>query len=380
MKKIKFWSVLLFSNLVVFVVLVGLLEVIFEKVIRHQKISSIPLPKVFFPQDSPKALATHVPFYLPPKSFLPVATEFISAPLPIVKEKGHSVRDPDCGGLPRPNSRTRAYKRAPDGQVVYDVLYTIDSFARRVSFKSSRVHPKEFLLFLGCSFTFGEGVSDDETLPSQAAKINSRYHSYSYSFHGWGPGNILRRIQKPNFADEIDETRGKAVYLFIDDHLRRVVGNLSIDMFIRRSDQLPYYFLDGQGNLQTRGFFSDGRGISGHLLSWLAQSSLLQFFNVDYPRTFSEEHFLLFSKIVFEIKKTLQAQLPNVDFYVAFYPEARYSKFLIPLLDEAGIKSLDFSDIDLSEYVKGPTLSKYDRHPSPASYQFIAGLISDALK
>ncbi|MEQ1877448.1 MAG: hypothetical protein ABL958_12450, partial [Bdellovibrionia bacterium] len=56
-----------------------------------------------------------------------------------------------------------------DGSIVYSVHPSTDSLGRRTTVFDSTRARKKHLIFFGCSFTWGEGVEDFETLPSQIA-------------------------------------------------------------------------------------------------------------------------------------------------------------------------------------------------------------------
>ena len=77
--------------------------------------------------------------------------------------KSHLRDDSVLGYSAVPGARVRAIRKR-FGATLYDVTYTISDQGARVT----RGNPAgETWLFMGCSFTFGEGVSDDETLPAQ---------------------------------------------------------------------------------------------------------------------------------------------------------------------------------------------------------------------
>ena len=70
--------------------------------------------------------------------------------------------DERYGWILRPNARSTARTRD------FTITYTIDATGHRVT-PSPREHPKATVLFVGDSFTFGEGVNDSEPYPSVLA-------------------------------------------------------------------------------------------------------------------------------------------------------------------------------------------------------------------
>jgi hypothetical protein len=71
------------------------------------------------------------------------------------------------------SDRTAIYRRAktlPDGSQIYDVSYSIDTEGMRTTpaGKGSGAAP---VFFFGDSFTFGEGVSNGQTLAAAFARV-----------------------------------------------------------------------------------------------------------------------------------------------------------------------------------------------------------------
>jgi len=88
-------------------------------------------------------------------------------------------------------------------------------------------HSDSHAVFLGCSFTFGEGLMYSSTFPHLFEKLNPDYKSYNYGVQGFGPHQIaLLFDDRVNTINEeaIPEEKGFALYTYIDDHLNRVFG------------------------------------------------------------------------------------------------------------------------------------------------------------
>ena len=54
----------------------------------------------------------------------------------------------------------------------------------------------EFVIFTGCSFVFGEGVNDNQTLPYLYGKQNPAVRCYNYGFPGYGTQQMLAVLQQ----------------------------------------------------------------------------------------------------------------------------------------------------------------------------------------
>ena len=87
--------------------------------------------------------------------------------------------DQQLGYTVRPDAAITSIKKIDD-RVVYDVVYSIDEFHRRITPVGQTEDRTRFLLFFGDSFTFGEGVSDNETLPFYVGELAPKYKPYNY--------------------------------------------------------------------------------------------------------------------------------------------------------------------------------------------------------
>jgi hypothetical protein len=315
------------------------------------------------------SVATRLPAPLPAERWVPWVPSLHS--LHYSYDSGYFARHPEIGQWAVANGAKHARQTAADGSLVYEVTYHTDSAHRRIT-PGQTGRRDRALLFMGCSFTYGEGLRDEESLPAQAARLQSTYRVYNYSFHGWGPGNLLRWASQPDFAADVPRgPGGKAVYLFIDSHLDRMVGTLPLYRALRHwGDNLPYYYLDGQSALRSEGMIGQ-RWPRDPIFGWLAGSSLLTYLGINLPLSLGEGDFELFSRIAAEIQAQLRQKLGQMDLYVAFYPGSLTSGALVPHLHRQGVHTIDYSAVDLTRYL-GVPMTLPDGHPSAATDRFLA--------
>jgi len=109
------------------------------------------------------------------------------------------VADRALGVKPRPNSQVTLVKRKL-GKVVFEATYTADHYSRRVT-PSPEVTPAPptALLFFGGSYTFGEGVNDDETMPACVAAQTDECQVHNYGLPGAGPQHMLEQLRAEGF-------------------------------------------------------------------------------------------------------------------------------------------------------------------------------------
>lgn len=325
----------------------------------------------------PSSPPLHVPVRFPSPLPRPFVAESRAAALAERYSNDYQIQDSEVGVLPRPNSLGYMRQNYADGRTAIEALYTIDRAGRRFTPGQMAARPRGTLLFFGCSYVFGEGLNDHQTLPAYSAILQKNFRVYNYAFNGWGPNNVLRFLNSEKFG--IDLARGQrlvAVYVFIDHHFMRALGSLNVYRNIAGwADRLPYYSLAPDGRLESRGMLSE-RPFLDPLFRLLGKSAIVRAFRVEIPPRLQDSHLRLVSAILGEIRDTLRARLGPVEFYVAIYPENTAGRALIPYLDERGLPSIDYSQMRIADYVANPWLP--DGHPNAATNEFFARqLMSD---
>ena len=136
--------------------------------------------------------------------------------------------------------------------VVYDVIYNIDSLGNRNTPSPSDLTPDKnnSVLFLGDSFTFGEGLNDNETLSFYFQKLSKRA-SLNAGMHGYGAHQALMILFDESLF--LKRTKGynvtSIIYRPIVNHIKRAAGYSSWD------SQGPCFEKDKNDNLKYLGSF-----------------------------------------------------------------------------------------------------------------------------
>lgn len=145
------------------------------------------------------------------------------------------------------------YRNVPSGRYLFDAAYSFNHFGGR----KTRGNPdaEEVYIFLGCSFTFGFGLNEDQTLPYFFSReMGFRANVINVAVSGYGPNHALRELElnyRLGLAG-INPSHVRGVYFgFIDDHANRVV-------LPKTQNSVPYYKLDGDKlvYLEKGGYFS----------------------------------------------------------------------------------------------------------------------------
>lgn len=291
------------------------------------------------------------------------------------------VQDNDLlGNAPYPNISCSVIK-ANNSSLVFKAKYSIDSFRRRKTPVANLDTRKKYALFFGGSFTFGEGVNDNETLPYYFAKYAMDYKPYNYAFPGYGTQHLLAKLESNKIRDEIKESNGLLIYIFNDWHVLRVIGNAKL--VATHGERYPYYTYDASGNLIRKKDFNQGRFILTKIYKLLAMSGFVNYFNIDFPLVITDKHIKLTADVIIEARNNFRTKFNSDNFYVVIYPGAkRFSKKMISYLKEANVKYLDLSDLldkplleeklnrDLF-YIKG------DGHPTAKLHELVGKKLAE---
>lgn len=186
--------------------------------------------------------------------------------------------DENTGYRQAPLTRVRSVKKDSLGHSVYDVVYEADEFGRRRL--PRRNGATRFVCLFGGSFIYGEGLQNENTLGYQLHESLESYNVYNYSCRGYGPNQMLAILENRDLRSEMAaEGNGIAVYLFLDRHVGRAIGDSYRQV---RFPDNPYYVLEN-GEVRRQGVF----GSRGMLLDCWCKlfyySNTLSYLNIHYP-------------------------------------------------------------------------------------------------
>jgi hypothetical protein len=280
--------------------------------------------------------------------------------------------DPSLGRRPRPASSHRRKQKRADG-TWHECLCTSDAFARRHTPVQDKGERDSFALFSGGSFTFGEYLNDNETIPYWFARKAPCYQPYNYAFSGYGPQHLLIHARRPELVREVKETKGIAVYIFIDDHVGRACGELQI--IAKWGYYLPLFTFENgewisQGSIEQRhpmqhAFFRLAENV--HLWTWYLQH---------YGTRRGEAEYDFTAAMIKEAADTLVRRFNELTFYTVIYPGQDRAGKMRRCLEKRGITCPDFTDLFPDE-----DWEKYhfvDGHPAPELSPLFAERLAQA--
>jgi hypothetical protein len=292
---------------------------------------------------------------------------------PKIEGPTHSmVFDESLGYKPKPDT-SHTGVRTVDGKIIYSIKYSTDTNSLRITPIDSTKPRTQYAQFYGCSMTFGEGVQSDETLPYYFGKFDSTYRPYNFAYSGYGPHQMLARLETGSPKRIVEESTGIAFYIYINDHVNRAIGTMT--NYGYNGGNAPYFHKVGK-ELKHDGLFRNARIIRSWFYEVMLKSNILKLFKIGYPFKISETDYELTAEIMAQASRDYKKQFGNDNFYVIIYPTTIDSSVIINLLKQKGVKVLDYSKLF------NPTDKKYaipyDEHPTAlANEVLIKALVKD---
>jgi hypothetical protein len=283
-------------------------------------------------------------------------------------DKDHQRRHPFLGYAPKPNFPYRVYFKR-NGEMVYDVTYTIDEHGLRITPKP-REQDAPAVLFFGGSYTLGEGVHDEEAMPYLVGKATG-YRVLNFGDHGYGPHQMLSALQNEFPETVLGESRPAVViYLAIGNHAKRCAGLAPWD------DTGPRYVLDAQGRPIQKGTFERPNSLLFRMNRVLQRRLATSVIGKRLVGTKPSE-IDLWAGIVAESKREVERRWPRAEFHVLFHSRDKSQRGPF----QRGLEALNIKAHWLQDLV--PELNDddaripYDGHPSAKAQKLMAEYVLD---
>jgi hypothetical protein len=294
----------------------------------------------------------------------------------------------------RPAAARRIGHRSYGGdRLLYNVTYTLDDHGLRIASPptNQRADSLPCVVFFGDSFTFGEGMMDEQTMPYQVwRRLAPRYQTVNFGFLGYGPHQMLATLEQGRVASDSHCRPSHIVYQAIPSHVSRAAGLEAWD------HHGPRYGWRPDGRIAQQGHFDDvrpatplqwlrvgHRQLHGRLQGWL-EASVLYRTLLNSHRPVTPEDVALFAAIVSSAKQTASRLYPGVTFQVLFWDyddDAEVGEQVLSQLRAQGVVVHPMSTI-LPGFPATRALyeiSPYDRHPNAQAHAMIADFIAREL-
>lgn len=300
-------------------------------------------------------------------AFLEFGLHWMTPPVIEDQEPDIFLKDDDVGYRLKPSTGGLHTKSAGDETIFSEHVSIADDGWRVVPRKAGAPATRTIDL-LGCSFAFGYGLADDQTLAAvlQAA-LGPTDHVRSLSVRGWGPHQLLADLQSGRIAPVPGIAPGWVIYWAIPDHVQRAAGKRH---WARRG---PRFELDGgeltrQGNFDGVARLPRAQALAARLRgrSALARRVLEK---ANASTNVREEDLDRWMAIVEELRVEVTSWDPEPRFLVLLRRNGASAEALATRLSKAGIEILDpLRGADGSaEATWCEAIHARDKHPSAAS-------------
>ena len=276
-----------------------------------------------------------------------------------------------------------------DGNIVYKTIYHHNEYGFRIypSLIPSTKSPEQHLFLAGCSFTYGEGLLDNQTFGYLLSKKLQDTNVQNISQRGASADELIFLFEHIDFGNLSKQKEGTLLFSMITDHLNR--SNNEWEHLVWVDINKPKYIFE-DGKWRINGKIGDSLKYKwvkylsklGLLDSWI---SLQSHFRINKERSLID---IYVNKLSYA-KSLYLKQFPKGKFIVVDHPlfneygKPSVKKYLLETLKKFKIDtwSISYEEEIKQNILKGRPYDvdlfniKYDGHPNEASNKYYANYI-----
>ena len=264
-----------------------------------------------------------------------------------------------------------------DGEATWNVRYTTDRFGRRTTIPAAaQSTATSTAMFFGCSYLFGEGSDDHQTIPSVFNTLVPGFTAVNYGMPGWGTQHMLALLEGGELHGQVETPVKLGIYLYLPDvHEPRVVGDM--DIVNGFGKHFPYYRLDTEGIPVRQGTMTSGRPVTAWFYWLMGKSQTRALLGLNFPRR-KPEHYLLTAAIIQRSRDLFLQQFPQARFLVVGFPDPDPETLTLRTIRDNGIEVLNLAGLfDPAD----PEMQHVgDGHPTPEANILVAEAIAKYLQ
>ncbi|MDZ7900836.1 MAG: hypothetical protein U5N85_22770 [Arcicella sp.] len=245
------------------------------------------------------------------------------------------------------------------------LIFVHDQFSRRITPNNSTTEGKKnkYAVFFGCSFTYGDGVQNTQTMPYYFQQYASSYHAYNYGFLAYSPLQTLALLQTKNIKGQIPDSSGFGVFTYINDHIDRAIP--ASRWVILQQGRFPNL---NKNTLQTDGTYQNEHRIKYEIMNWVGGSNIWNYFRINLPKTHNDKHYQLIVDVISESKREFVKQFHHDKFYVIIFPGQVITESMKEMFQKANLKVYDYSKLfNLEKFM----LETDPAHPKGIAYEMV---------
>ena len=139
-------------------------------------------------------------------------------------------------------------------QITYkNINFHFDNKGRRYSKTQERNPLNKHAIFLGGSFTFGDGIDFNDTFPVHLNNFSkNQYEIYNYALSGYGPTQNLLLLKDQELYSDIINHNGICIYTMKAHHINRATG---VPRYLRENPKIPIARINVNDELKFLRFY-----------------------------------------------------------------------------------------------------------------------------
>ncbi len=288
--------------------------------------------------------------------------------------------DAVLGWRPTPSQVSRGIATL-DGEVLFDVSYSIDAAGHRISPPDRGTDIEGCLWFFPDSFVFGHGVEDREAFPYQVGvKTGGRFRVVNFSVGGYGAEHMLAAIERGELASAAPCNPTHIFYSAVPDHIPRAAGKTSFSI------RGPRYHIGSDGALEYLGTpfaAPDMPQWQKRLIGQLSKSRVYSAIAGRPPATTDADTELYFA-IVTKAFRRMEERWPGAKRHVIVWGDihdfyARGQKAFHDGLPASGVTT-HFIDQILPGYSTNHvkySIHRFELHPNALAHEMVASYLAE---
>lgn len=136
------------------------------------------------------------------------------------------------------NAEIKFEKRIKD-KIIYSYIAHHNRYGFRIFPDIKKAKGTKHLIISGCSFSYGQGLKDQDTFSYKLSQSESDFEVYNMGLLGGRTTDQIYTWRVYNMKKYISQEEGIFIYTFFDDHLNRSIGDSTYYNWVK--GETPYY-------------------------------------------------------------------------------------------------------------------------------------------
>lgn len=304
-----------------------------------------------------------------------------SPPLTVPRDHEVLIRGKNMGFYPKAGSDVYV-SRMVKGKLLYRHRNQIDEYNRRIP-REENPRAREHVIFAGCSFIYGEGLDNKDSLPVLFQKKNPEAQSYNLGLPGGGLHTLLRYPEVFPLKEIIRPASGYYLYFFLPQHMDRFLMRFN---FLIWAHPLFAHYSIREGKLVDHGEVADTTKF--FIARKAREFGLMRAIVALDPERYSEKELADFAIAVRLLKERIQRDLPQTKFRFVAHPllafDSSNEELLMRELRTQGVDILEvkerFEALKKERGVNIQDLSiQDDGHPTALNNELLTEVLTSAI-